>query len=156
MTSLPASQSEARALLLRHQLAALWTPRHTLSVQNGACYTGGLFTIYIGEVRALREGQGGGVSSPGVVVCISLTAGGSEDESAHSEGVNGNGNGVEPVDFEFAQATIRELWGKIRAGRYLGRGEVKEVFMVPDGSHVKSEATDAVVRMWCEVLRLRG
>jgi hypothetical protein len=123
-----------------------------LSVQNGASYTGGLFTIYIGEVRALREGQGGGMSSPGVLVCISTIAGG-EDGGAQTEGVNGNG--VEPVDFEFAQATIRELWGKIRSGRDLGRGEVKEVFMAPQAD-VKTEETGAMVRMWCEILRLRG
>lgn len=139
--------------MLRHQLAALWTPRHTLSIQNGAAYTGGLFTIYIGEVRALREGQGPGVNSPGVVVCITTVAGGEEDEGAQSLEVNGNG--VEPVGFEFAQASIRELWGRIRAGRDLGRGEVREVFTAPKAD-VKTEETDAVVRMWCEILRLRG
>lgn len=162
MSAIPSSQSDARALLLRHQLAALWTPRHTLSVQNGATYTGGLFTIHIGEVRALREGQGGGVSSPGVVVCISTTAGGDEDgeagEAGRGEGVVSEGteqNGVEAVDFEFAQATIRELWGKIRSGRDLGRAEVKEVFMAPKEGG-KSEETDAVVRMWCDILKLRG
>ncbi|KAF3033869.1 hypothetical protein E8E12_000554 [Didymella heteroderae] len=163
VTSIPASQSDARALLLRHQLAALWTPRHMLSVQNGACYTGGLFSIYIGEVRALREGQGGGVSSPGVVVCISTTIGGEADEGVQSEGVDENG--VEPIDLDFAQATIRELWGKVRAGRDLGRAEVKEVFMAPSGVGAsdarpgtggKGDETEAAVRMWCEVLRLRG
>jgi hypothetical protein len=163
VTSIPAAQFDARALLLRHQLAALWTPRHTLSVQNGACYAGGLFTIYIGEVRALREGQGGGVSSPGVVVCISTTAGGAEDDE-QGDGAGGQ-NGVEPVDYEPAQAAIRNLWGSIRAGRDLGRGEVKEVFMAPSDTRpgeVTSEKdgntdeTNAMVRMWCEVLRLRG
>lgn len=159
VTSIPSAQSDARALLVRHQLAALWTPRHTLSVQSGASYAGGLFTIHVGEVRALREGQGGGVSSPGVVVCISTRTGDDEDE-----GVQGSfgaaQNGVEAVDFGFAQAAIRELWGRIAAGRDLGRAEVREVFMVPGdarpGKDGKSEARDAVVRMWCEVLRLRG
>ncbi|KAJ4369512.1 hypothetical protein N0V86_009347 [Didymella sp. IMI 355093] len=158
VTSIPAAQFDARALLLRHQLAALWTPRHTLSVQNGACYAGGLFAIYIGEVRALREGQGGGVSSPGVVVCVSTTTGGAEDDAEQ-------GDGVEPVDYELAQAAIRNLWSSIRAGRDLGRGEVKEVFMAPSDTrpgevrseqHGKSDETNAMVRMWCEILRLRG
>lgn len=155
MTCIPASQSESLALLLRHQLAALWTPRHVLSVPNGALFTAGLFTIYIGELRALREGQGGGASSPGVVVCIATTAG--ADESAQTEGIDGDA--VEPVDFEAARAAVRELWGAIRARRDLGRGEVREVFMAPSGGSArdaKSDETDAVVRMWCEVLRLRG
>ncbi|KAF1925658.1 uncharacterized protein M421DRAFT_7683 [Didymella exigua CBS 183.55] len=156
VAAIPASQAEARALLLRHQLAALWTPRHTLSVQSGAAYSGGLFTIHIGEVRALREGQGGGVSSPGVVVCIATTAGG-DSEAGHSGGEKAEAeqNGVEAVDFEFAQATIRELWGQIRARQEPARAEVKEVFMVPQEGGTSDE-TNATVRMWCEVLRLRG
>ena len=125
-----------------------------LSVQNGALYTGGLFTVQIGEVRALREGQGGGVSSPGVVVCISTIVGGESEPVQGDEAATQNG-GEEEVDFEFVQAMIRELWGKIREGRDLGRAEVREVFMVPKEGG-KKEETDAVVRMWCEVLRLRG
>ncbi|KAF9691620.1 hypothetical protein EKO04_010484 [Ascochyta lentis] len=154
VAAIPAQQSEAQALLLRNQLAALWSPRHTLSVQNGATYTGGLFTVQIGEVRALREGQGGGVSSPGVVVCISTIAGGDEDAAE----VNGAANGAaaeEEVEFEFAQATIRGFWGKLREGRDLGRSEVREVLMTPkEGGN--AEEKEAAVRMWCEVLRLRG
>lgn len=98
------------------------------------------------------------MSSPGVVVCISTIAGGEQEENEAHNDINSNG--TEPVDFDFAQATIRELWGQIRAGRDLGRGEVKEVFMAPSDAGLpadaKSEETDAIVRMWCEVLRLRG
>ncbi|KAJ4342126.1 hypothetical protein N0V95_007036 [Ascochyta clinopodiicola] len=151
VAAIPAQQGEAQALLLRNQLAALWSPRHTLSVQNGATYTGGLFTVQIGEVRALREGQGGGVSSPGVVVCISTIAGGEED-------VNGAANGAgaeEEVDLEFAQATIRDFWGKLKEGRDLGRSEAREVLMIPIERGLGGEK-EAAVRMWCEVLRLRG
>jgi hypothetical protein len=61
----------------------------------------------------------------------------------------------EEVDFEFAQATIREFWGKIKAGRDLGRLEVREVLMLPKEGESREEK-DAAVRMWCEVLRLRG
>ena len=59
----------------------------------------------------------------------------------------------------YARAAVRELWGAIRARRDLGRGEVREVFMAPSGGSArdaKSDETDAMVRMWCEVLRLRG
>ncbi|KAF2624787.1 hypothetical protein BU25DRAFT_413329 [Macroventuria anomochaeta] len=154
VAAIPAQQSDAQALLLRTQLAALWSPRHTLSVQNGATYTGGSFTVQIGEVRALREAQGGGVSSPGVVVCISTIAGGEESDTA-GNGTGLNGNGEEKLDFGFVQATIREFWGKIKEGRDLGRAEVREAFMVPKEGG-RSEEKDAVVRMWCDVLRLRG
>lgn len=130
-----------------------------LSVQNGATYSGGSFTVEIGEVRALREAQGGGFSSPGVVVCVSTIAGGEEgvdNEDAEEKAIKGlqNGDGAE-TDFEFAQATIRDLWGKIREGQDLGRAEVREVLMTPkaEGRRGSEEAT---VRMWCDVLKLRG
>lgn len=92
------------------------------------------------------------MSSPGVVVCISTLAGGGEEEG----GMDGlqNGSGEDDMEFEFAQATVREVWRKIREGRELGRAEVREVFMVPKGG--SGDEKDAVVRMWCEVLRLRG
>ena len=152
MTAIPASQSDAQALLVRNQFAALWSPRQTLSVQNGATYTGGLFTVEIGEVRALREAQGGGFSSPGVVVCISTVAGQEDGGAAPDSAENGD---AEHMDLEFVQATIRELWGKIREGHDLRKVEVREVLMAPRAEN-KREVEDATVRMWCEVLRLRG
>lgn len=148
MVAIPVSQSDAQAALLRGQLATLWSPRQTLHVQNGATYEGELLTVQIGEVRAMRE-QGGGVSSPGVVVCISTVVGGGDEEGS----ANGVQNGTVEVDTEFAQAMIRDLWAKMREGKDLGRAEVREVFMALQGGN---EDTDAAVRMWCEVLRLRG
>jgi hypothetical protein len=50
---------------------------------------------------------------------------------------------------------IKEFWAKIKEGRDLGRSEVREVFMTPKEGG-RSQEKDAVVRMWCEVLRLRG
>lgn len=117
-------------------------------------YEGGLFAVQIGELRAMREAQSGGISSPGVVVCISTVVGGEDDEEATNESKSGvqNGTGGE-ADVEYAQAMIRELWGKIREGRDLGKAEAREVFMaLREGS----ADTDAAVRMWCEILRLRG
>ncbi|KZM23524.1 uncharacterized protein EKO05_0011263 [Ascochyta rabiei] len=155
VAALPAQQSEAQALLLRNQLAALWSPRHTLSVQNGATYAGGLFTVQIGELRALREGQSGGVSSPGVLVCISTVAGIEEGVAEGNGAAHGAAAEEDEVDFGFAQATIREFWEKLKEGRDLGRSEVKAVLMVPKGRGL-GEEEEAAVRMWCEVLRLRG
>jgi hypothetical protein len=56
---------------------------------------------------------------------------------------------------EFVQATIREFWGKIWEGHDLRKVEVREVLMAPRAEN-KREVEDATVRMWCEVLRLRG
>lgn len=149
------------ATLLKHQSAALWNARHILSVQQGTAYNGGLCTIQIGELRSTREGpQSGAVQSPGVVVCISTVVGSdvSDDSNPNTKMENGTAmeiDGDATVDFDYAQAVIRDCWAKIKEGRDLGRSEVREVMMAQeDVKGVKEK--EAVVRMWCEVLRLRG
>jgi hypothetical protein len=62
----------------------------------------------------------------------------------------------EEVDFEYAQTIIRECWSKIKDGRDLGRSEVKEVMMASVATTKKEQEREAAVRMWCDVLRLRG
>jgi hypothetical protein len=155
VSAIPLNQQEPYALLLRHQFSSLWQPRHVLSLQQGTSYTAGLCTIQVGELRSIKEGpQSAGIQSPGVLVCISTVIG--EDESEDSEG---SANSVpsdeeEPLDLEYAQALIRDCWGQIKSNRDLGKSEVKEVMMALDSS--KSREKDMAVRMWCEVLRLRG
>jgi hypothetical protein len=56
------------------------------------------------------------------------------------------------IDFDYAQTIIRDCWSKIKDNRDLGRSEVKEVLMAPD----TEKENVAAVRMWCDVLRLRG
>ncbi|KAJ4363653.1 hypothetical protein N0V83_009949 [Neocucurbitaria cava] len=173
VTAIPAQQQDSYASLIRHQQAALWSPRHVLSVQGGAAYTtGGMFDIQVGELRASREGpqaQSGVVQSPGVIVCISTLVGSAEEASSTSNsqkpGQNGtaaNGNGddegyAEGPDFDYAQAVIRECWKKIKEGVDLGRSEVREVMMAArEEVHGGLREQEAAVRAWCEVLKLRG
>ncbi|KAH7065813.1 hypothetical protein BKA63DRAFT_165495 [Paraphoma chrysanthemicola] len=154
--AIPHNQQDAHALLMRHQFAALWQPRHVLSTSQGTTYGTGLCTIQVSELRSTREGtQSGGVLSPGVVVCISTTVGsdGTDDVVDQFNGTLENGN--EPLDFDFAQSIIRDCWGKIKDGRDLGRSEVREVMMAQDEVHGVKEK-EALIRMWCEALRLRG
>ena len=152
------------AALVRHQSAALWTSRHVLSVQSGVSYTSGLCTIQIGEVRSIREGpQSGAIQSPGIVVCISTVVGTdvSDDDnfdvsrSAQENGTAKDVNGDTTVDFGYAEAVIRDCWAKIKEGRDLGRAEVREAMMAHENVSGTQER-DAAVRMWCNILRLRG
>lgn len=85
-------------------------------------------------------------------MCISTIVGGEDEDTTTNSGANGGG---EDMDFEYAQATIREFWGRMREGKDFGKSEVKEVLMVPKNGGRKEEQ-DAVVRMWCDILRLRG
>ncbi|KAH7359669.1 hypothetical protein BKA66DRAFT_537881 [Pyrenochaeta sp. MPI-SDFR-AT-0127] len=161
VASISVRQQDMYSALVRHQSAALWSARHILSVQQGTTYSGGLCTIQIGELRATREGpQSGAVQSPGVVVCITTIVGGdiSDETPPESKGENGTAMEIdeEPkVDFDYAQAVIRDCWARIKDGRDLGRSEIKEVMMAPEDVKGVQEK-DAAVRMWCEVLRLRG
>ncbi|KAF1833534.1 hypothetical protein BDW02DRAFT_569977 [Decorospora gaudefroyi] len=167
IASIPLRQQEAHSSILRHQASALWTPRHTLAVRDGTTYTGGLYTIQIGELRAAREGpQSGAVSSPGVVVCITTEVGACGVEDGVDSGYNSLDNSMamdvdgqeveEETDFEFAQTMIRECWGAIKQGRDLGRSEVKETMMASVATTKKEEEREIAVRMWCDTLRMRG
>ncbi len=160
-------QQDAHTSLLRYQCSALWTPRHVLAVREGTSYSGGLCTIQIGELRATREGpQSGAVSSPGVVVCISTLLGAEDADNSNNNNIASgydtteNGTAMEldeeEVDVEYAQAVVRDCWSKIKDGRDLGRSEVREIMMAPVTTNNKGQEQEAVVRMWCDALRMRG
>jgi hypothetical protein len=106
--------------------------------------------VHLGELRSTREGpQSGGVQSPGVLVCISTVVGADDpDDLVNSE------NAEEALDFDFAQAMIRDCWSKIKDNRDLGKSEVKEIMMATED--LKNQEKQAAVRMWCDALRLRG
>ncbi|CAO2651673.1 Nn.00g042430.m01.CDS01 [Neocucurbitaria sp. VM-36] len=164
VAAIPARQQDSYATLVRYQQAALWTPRHVLSVQGGATYTtGGLCDVQVGELRATREGpqaQSGAVQSPGVVVCISTVVRADTSADGQDAGEKPVENGTvvdagEAIDFEYAQTVIRDCWQRLKEGRDLGRSEVREVMMAQEEVHGVREK-EAAIRMWSEVLRLRG
>jgi hypothetical protein len=155
VNAIPHRQQEALATLLRHQFSALWQPRHVLSVPQGTTYTVGLCTVQIGELRATREGpQSGGISSPGVLVCISTIVGAGDSDGSQDSLSSSTEDGEDQLDLEYAQAVIRDCWSKIKENRDLGKSEIREVMMVAD--NLKTEEKEAAVRMWCDSLRLRG
>lgn len=159
VTGIPLRQQDAHATLVRHQFAALWQLRHVLSLQQGSTYSAGLCTIQVGELRSIREGpQSGGIPSPGVVVWISTVVGsdiekGTDDEGP-SQATDTSLSDDEAVDFDYAEAIIRDCWNKIKASRDFKKTEVKEVMMAQEEAKGVKEK-EAAVRMWCEVLRLR-
>jgi hypothetical protein len=158
VTALSRQQQETQALFVRTQMAALWQPRHVLSLLQGNSYRAGMCTIQIGELRSTREGpQSSGIQSPGVVVCISAAVGSDSSEESddmlhapQEQDPTAYTNGT--IDFEYAQTIVRDCWSKVKDNKDLGRSEVKEVMMAPNAENEK----EAAVRMWCEVLRLRG
>lgn len=100
--------------------------------------------------------------SPGIVVCITTTVGAGDADDNLDSGYMSMENGAamdvddQEIDFEYAQTVIRECWNTIKDGRDLGRSEVREVMMTPVAPAKKGQERDAAVRMWCEVLRMRG
>ena len=95
-------------------------------------------------------------------MCISIVVGTDDsDEStnlqngSHENGTATNNDEEEP-DFEYAQTVIRACWTTIKEGWDLGRSEVREVMMAPEITTTKEQEREAAVRMWCDILRLRG
>ncbi|KAF2248441.1 hypothetical protein BU26DRAFT_334151 [Trematosphaeria pertusa] len=162
--AIPSQQADTHYDLLVTQWAQLWTPRRVLDLPNGITYTVSNFTIYVGELRAQRQGpQSSGVLSPGVVVCISTTAGDPvwDDESGVDDSTfpAANDDGFDYGDYDLSSARdmIREVWRIIREGKDFGKAEIRESFMdEKDFCAGKERAREAEVRMWCEALRQRG
>ncbi|KAH7408589.1 hypothetical protein DE146DRAFT_675613 [Phaeosphaeria sp. MPI-PUGE-AT-0046c] len=152
VSAIPLRQQEAHALLLRNQFSALWQPRHVLYIQQGVTYAAGLCTIQIGEIRSSREGLlSGGTQSPGVLVCISTTVGSDDNEDSQ---VKTPDDGQDTPDLDCAEALVRHFWNVIKGDRDLGKSEVKEILM--NHNILKGQEKEAVVRMWCDILRMRG
>lgn len=144
-------------------MAALWTPRQVFTVQQGASYQSGLCTIEVGELRALREGpQSNAVNSPGVVICISTHIGEIESDEDTNPDIASQDDGTgttadTEVDFDYAQAIIKECWRTIKGDKdFGGRAQIRDVMMTPELTTGTEQEREAAVRMWCEVLRLRG
>jgi hypothetical protein len=67
----------------------------------------------------------------------------------------------ESADLSGAEEVIRGCWRTISLGLDFGKTEVREVMMGKGGEEGKSEggkdrAEEAIVSMWCDVLKLRG
>jgi hypothetical protein len=154
VSAIPLRQQEPHALLLRNQFSALWQPRHVLSIQQGVTYAAGVCTIQIGELRSSREGHQSGTQSPGVIVCISTNVGSDDTEDAQVHESMDPDDGQDGPDLDCAEALVRDFWNKIRGGRDLGKSEVKEV--MTNHNTLKGQEKEAAVRMWCEILRMRG
>jgi hypothetical protein len=101
------------------------------------------------------------------VVCISTSLGAEDEDNSNNNNNIASGyatteNGTamevdeEEVDVEYAQAVVRDCWSKIKDGRDLGRSEVREVMMAPVTTNNKGQEHEAMVRMWCDALRMRG
>ncbi|KAL7776474.1 hypothetical protein CFE70_006890 [Pyrenophora teres f. teres 0-1] len=136
VVSIPLRQQDSHASVLKFQLSALWTSRHTFSVREGTTYS---------------------VLSPGIVVCITTTVGAEDTDDSLDSGhasledeaamhIDDDDDDDQEIDFEYAQTVIRECWSKIKDGRDLGRSEVREVMMAPVAPGKKGQERDAAVQ----------
>jgi hypothetical protein len=117
MITIPAGPGgEEFTQLLVSRFGPLWTRRQVLQVSNGQAYEVGDFVVRFGEVREIRQGQGGVQHIRGTVAQITWAG----DE----------------VDISTAEASIREFWNELQipgakeftkvAGLDLGFGEVRQ------------------------------
>ncbi|KAF9737137.1 hypothetical protein PMIN06_001897 [Paraphaeosphaeria minitans] len=154
IASFPLIQGDAHATFLANQMPLLWVPQRMLDVVNGKTFQAGDFLIYVCELRSRRQAQTGNQTSPAVVVCISTHAGGPDDDD---DGTSSPPPDDDAIDFEYAQASIRELWNTVKKDITFGRAEVRE-HMQPAQDFGRSEEQnrETVVRMWCEALSPRA
>lgn len=131
--AIPAHQNDAFLQLLLGKLGALWAPRAAVQVPVGIGYDLGDFTVRLGELKAV----GAQAVSRGFVVCIAAV------------GEIGQGDEEPPaVMDEAAVADAQELVREVWSG--LGVEGAREAITRDPGD------ADGEVKLWCEVLRLRG
>ncbi|KAF2477459.1 uncharacterized protein BDR25DRAFT_299390 [Lindgomyces ingoldianus] len=169
--AIPSSQSDSHISFLCNQFSPLWGFRQALQIPNGMTYTAGQFIIHVGEIRASRAGAASASSttSPGVVVCVTAVY---EDElkdiqnkDYHNQDPDDLGftfldggsqdTTTEEVDWTDFECKVRAAWDVVKLGLDFGKVEVREVMMAKERPNAEGEI-EATVRMWCEVLRLRG
>lgn len=152
VASIPLSQTDAHFAFLANQMPLLWSPQRMLDVVNGKTYHTGEFLVHVGELRSRRQVQTSNQTSPAVVVCVSTHTGGSrDDDDPPSLPVDDNA-----MEFEYAQALIRDLWGTIKKDITFGRSEVREHMQLAQDFGPDQEKTrEAIARMWCEALSPR-
>jgi len=125
----------------------LWTPRATLQVSNGYAYDLGEFIIRLGELR-----QAGNPPQPrGVVVAITSkeAADDSDASSSLDEPVSIRKEASAQEDYETTQALIQDLWLKF------GDNQAKQFTgSVPSADSLVHDFEE--VKIWCDLLRLRG
>ncbi|KAF2448719.1 hypothetical protein P171DRAFT_481770 [Karstenula rhodostoma CBS 690.94] len=144
IASLSLHQGDAHASFLANQMPLLWTPQRMLDVANGNTFQAGDFLIHVGELRSRRQAQAGNQTSPAVVVCVSTPAGGPDYDD-------------DTIDFEYAQASIRELWNTIKKDIAFGRAEVREhMQLAQDFGRSEEQDREAVARIWCAALSPRA
>ena len=127
VVSIPSGlQSEDFIQLMTIKFSLLWTPRQVLFISNGQCFKIGDFQIRFGELRhGHGQGQGGMQHVRGVAVEIEWMESGEED-------------------WEIVERTIGGFWEALDVQ---GAKLLIRIAGVEEG--------DAVVRQWCEVLKLR-
>ncbi|KAF2714742.1 hypothetical protein K504DRAFT_486572 [Pleomassaria siparia CBS 279.74] len=154
--AIPYAQSESHLGYLGTQLSPLWAYRHALHIYQGITYTAGQYILNIGEVRMARSGpsSSSNLVSPGVVVCITTVTGGDGYAEETDSGYGGDTEDIE-MDIEELEGEVRQVWNVIKKGIDFGKGDIREVMMGRDALNGETQK-EAVVRMWCDALKLRG
>jgi len=145
--SIPRDQLESLYSLLCSKFQALWTPRATLQVSSGYAYDLGEFIIRLGELR-----QAGNPPQPrGVVVAITSKEAADDGAASSSldEAVSMRKEALTQEDYETTQALIQDLWLKF------GDTQAKQfTSSIPSADSLVHDFEE--VKIWCDLLRLRG
>ena len=150
IVQIPKIQTDAHFNMVANSWAQLWTPQRILEVPHGTIYKVRDFTIYIGELHAKRQAN---VNSPGVVICITTPCGAGDDVDS----IPNTQEPLGPDDFADLQSELRGLWKHLTNGMDFGKSEIREFKQIAQHFDGKKDLEqEAVVRMWCEALRVRG
>jgi len=141
--TIPLSQRDQFYDLIKTKMGALWTPRMTLQVLNGAAFEAGDYIVRMGELKQVGSQQ----IIRGVVVCIQSKPSPEQDnETVDKMKVDDSTTHGQDESTKVRRDAVRDFWKKF--GVVEG---TKEAFCASQ----PGDDGFAEVRLWCSVLRLR-
>lgn len=139
--AIPIQQRDDFYRMIVNKMAALWTPRMMLGIQNGAAYDTGDYIVRMGELKQMTTQN----TTRALIVCIHSHAEPGQGTAKPAGKPNAETGAEEEQERQLKKEAVRRFW------RTFGIEGAKEAH------HVSKPGDDEFeeIRLWCDVLRLR-
>lgn len=138
--AIPAQQRDEFYRMVANKMAALWTPRMMLGIQNGMAYDTGEYIVRMGELKQVTSQN----TNRALIVCIQ-SHGGPGQETEPTQKPEAETGAKEEQERQLRKEAVQKFW------KTFGIEGAKEAY------HVSKPGDDEFeeIRLWCDVLRLR-
>jgi hypothetical protein len=138
--AIPAQQRDEFYRMIVNKMAALWTPRMMLGIQNGMAYDIGEYIVRMGELKQVTAQN----TTRALIVCIQSNAGPGQ-ETKLTQRPDADTGAKEEQEWQLRKEEVQKFW------KTFGIEGAREAYYVSKLGDDEFEE----IRLWCDVLRLR-